>query len=278
MTPHPTHRLVSAHNSRFLDASGRRIVLDLDGFGYALDDPRIVWEGVDSKRRFDAFCTAVSDAPDAKAWVLLGPSVGNLRDAVDWEGDCQAAGWLLEGKATLDESGEVISDPPLPAPFFHAIRGRGQVVWSPNRWVLWQEFAVADAKSQAPSWTVQNISEIETLDSRLPDGSNLCHPVASHLNEASWHIILPPDCRGLRIQCLKEVFHGRQRARVLVNDEFVGWWCEPTEDRQCRWRWSAWGCDLDPQPAEHAIKIGIDPPAGAPLWSVARYRVFVNTA
>jgi len=278
LNPHPSHRLVSGKDSRFLDATGRHVVLDLDGFGYALDAPGIVWEGVDSQNRFDEFCTAVAGTPETKAWVLLGPSVGDLDEAVNWEGDCQAAGWFLSGAAVLDESGEVMSNPPLPAPFFHAIRGSGQVVWSPNRWALWQEFSISDARSQAPCWSVQNISEADTLSSRLADGSVLCHPVASHLNEAFWDIALPPGCHGVRVECLKDVFHGRQRARVMIDGQFAGWWSEPTEDRVNRWRWSAWGRELEPRPEERTIRIGIDPPAGAPLWSVARYRVFVTTA
>ncbi|MCG9893912.1 MAG: hypothetical protein MH204_00370 [Fimbriimonadaceae bacterium] len=67
-------------------------------------------------------------------------------------------------------------------------------------------------------------------------------------------------------------FHGRQRARVLVDGQPVGVWLRPHQNRSERWGTDLFlisGADL-PGPD---FRLELDPPAGTPLFGLGRLRL-----
>jgi hypothetical protein len=69
-----------------------------------------------------------------------------------------------------------------------------------------------------------------------------------------------------------DAFHGRQRARVLIDSEPLGIWFLPVEDRLNRWRVAEFGV---PVPAgKQRLRLTIDPLAGSALWSLSEFQIF----
>lgn len=165
------------------------------------------------------------------------------------------------------------------APPAEADRARG---WSrtenPEAWVpdhhltqICRFSPCAEEDRESVNWSAQNASAVEELDSCFLDGSPHRAPVMSHLNLASWTITLSEPANALIIRKLYDQFHGRQRARALLDGSFAGWWHLPWQSRTCRWAWAE--CPLPgPIPAGDHI-LGIDPPSGTPLWSVSEIEV-----
>jgi len=77
---------------------------------------------------------------------------------------------------------------------------------------------------------------------------------------------------GLVLRRLYDSFHGRQRARVMVDGKFQAWWYDPRQDRASRWRWSQVGLDV-PLVKNQVVSVVIDPPTGTALWTASRYEV-----
>lgn len=141
-------------------------------------------------------------------------------------------------------------------------------------WRVIDAFDIADLEAlKARQWRVQNISERFPLESTFPDGTSLIGTTASHLNAAHWTLAWngEPEAR-LVIRKVYDRFHGRQRARVLIDGRLAGMWYEPVEDREHRWGAGEFVIaePLPPGP----ITITIDPPSGTPLWNVGRLEMF----
>ncbi|MCU0315458.1 MAG: hypothetical protein MUC92_02570 [Fimbriimonadaceae bacterium] len=137
----------------------------------------------------------------------------------------------------------------------------------------WTIEDVSQEKDRA--WKVQSLSQIVSLKSTFQDGSEWTAPCASHLNDASWNVTLPPHAIALRLEKLYDQFHGRQRVRVLLDGEAVGVWYQPEEDRLHRWGRSSYVQRLLPSFHPRTVRISLSPPAGVPLWSVAKMKVSV---
>ena len=135
-----------------------------------------------------------------------------------------------------------------------------------------QSWGIEDAAELARiGFVVQNMSKLRVLASNFADGSPRLASVASHLNAASWTVPISPIAVGLRLRKVYDRFHGRQRARVLIDGQFATWWYEPEENRSARWAISEIGFTIEP--GRDSVTVTIDPPAGAPLWSVSEMTV-----
>ncbi len=168
-----------------------------------------------------------------------------------------------------------IPDPQFPLPFFRHATGKGlRVIMAAETSHLVDAFDLSDESAlRGRGWQVQNVSKLFDLDSCFPNGTSHQGQVLSHLNAASWRVAIPARCRGLIVRKLYDAFHGRQRARVLVDGHFAGWWYEPWQDRTCRWRWARFGIEPRLLEGKTEATITVDPPAGSPLWSVSRIEV-----
>src|SRR5690606_12691041 len=91
---------------------------------------------------------------------------------------------------------------------------------------------------------------------------------AAHLNVAGWEAGLPFACSALLVRKVYDQFHGRQRARVMVNGDFAAWWYEPAEDREQRWASSQVVFSSPHLSRPGPITLSIDPPSGTALWDV----------
>lgn len=139
---------------------------------------------------------------------------------------------------------------------------------------LLSELTVNDPSSlKAVRWSVSRASKVTELSS-LAEGGPFVGPVMSHLNDARFQVTVPKHCQGLLLAKLYDRFHGRQRARVLVNDHPCGIWYCPRQDRAVRWAWDAFGIRPEFIDGPGDLEVAIDPPAGTPLWSVSRLRIY----
>ena len=89
---------------------------------------------------------------------------------------------------------------------------------------------------------------------------------------------IDPTNQGVILEKWFDQFHGRQRARVFVDGEWVGWWYEPRENRKNRWAVSRFGIPESFTSGKSMVRIRVEPPAGVPLWSVSRIDVICLVA
>jgi hypothetical protein len=231
---------------------------------------------------FEQSLTVCADGPGV---VSVAVSVGrNQAVAGPHEtvtGAVEGAGWVVAPEKALNIDGKREPTPEpsadLPVPFFRSAQSSGEmkIVRSSTRCVLIDKFAISDADAlKRRDFQVQNMSDITPLDSFFTDGDAYEGMVASHLNTASWTCSIPAGATGLRIRKLYDRFHGRQRARVLVDGEFAGWWYEPQEDRVTRWAYAETGIAARFLEGKSGVRLAIDPPPGTPLWSVSELETF----
>lgn len=192
-----------------------------------------------------------------------------------FEGRISGCGWLLASQGPVVVDGlRRLCGPPVPGfpiPFFESVvaDGRLEVVLSGGHCELIDRFSIGDAAAlKEREFRVQNISKVSVLDSAFEDGTLLSAPVASHLNVAVWRVAIPASNAGLILRKTYDAFHGRQRARVFVDGVLAGWWYEPEQNRGHRWRVGQFGIGRELVDGRASVEIAIDPPAGAPLWSV----------
>lgn len=247
------------------------MLIDADGELYCPLQADLEYEGASDYLRVTA---PLAWEGEIYAWTGGAPPA--LDEAIEAT-EILGPGWWVEGTViTLDQPGQVqVAHPHAPVPFHLGARGSGRAVAIPVVEVQrLQDWSPTDADmARAHGWQVRNASRVIDLPSTFADGTELTAPILSHLNTATWTVDTPEGTRGLVIRKRFDQFHGRQRARVLLNGEFWGWWCEPAEDRNYRW---AWGFVALPWPAHvptGRVTIGIDPPAGTPLWSVSHLTV-----
>lgn len=247
------------------------MLIDADGELYSPPQADLECEGAPDYLRVTA---PMGWAGEVFAWTGgPPPSPDGASRATSIEGP----GWWLSGEVvTREQPGSVqVAAPQAPIPFHLGADGSGEALSLANHRVqCLQDWTPTDPEAaRAHGWQVRNASRVIELHSSFADGTELTAPIFSHLNTATWTVDIPAGTQGLVIRKRFDQFHGRQRARVLLNGEFWGRWCEPAEDRTHRW---AWGFVALPWPAHTPygrVTIGIDPPAGTPLWSVSHLTV-----
>lgn len=188
----------------------------------------------------------------------------------------QGAGWLVSGSAELDGGKELCAgraEAPIP---FHQhchplagteiIRGAARTA-SDGGWLM----ADIELLKENGLW-VQNLSKPEELSASWPNGLQETRIMACHLNEMRWTISSDLPITGIVLFRIYDAFHGLSQARVFVNERLVGRWFCPIQDRVNRWRHSSFGVEFAEPLDPGETTITIDPPAGAPLWSVSAYR------
>ncbi len=283
--------LFSGEECLYRDHFGRRVVADIEGNGFARVEktncPLLVVRDEEVAQGFqwtyNSSLTVVALEPGFVSVEMIQPFVRDLASevpqslALPYTG----SGWLInsESPILLDGRHEPTRDASeaLPLPFLMGIEGTGsaQIVSSPVACSLLDAFEIADSTSlKERRFSVQNMSKLVSLDSCFRDGTQRVASVASHLNRASWFLELPPDSQGLLLRRIYDRFHGRQRARVFIDGENLGYWYEPEQDRECRWHVSDFGVPASVVQGKNVAEISIDPPPGTPLWSISRMEAY----
>lgn len=122
-----------------------------------------------------------------------------------------------------------------------------------------------DDSRRAHAVSAQNESEVLELEGKTH---------RSHLNRMSFDIAIDPQNEGVVLRRTYDRFHGRQRARVLVDGVPIGYWYAPIEDRKNRWAEDEFTIPVGFTAGKSKVRVEIDPTAGTPLWDVSEYLVF----
>jgi hypothetical protein len=269
----------------YVDQRGRRVVADVEGAGHYSVEGEATVEVDDSpgalKGTFSCVLSVFAEPGAARVAVATGRAQPPEGRQLTAEGMYLGAGWVVEASdgVVVDERREkMVPIEGFPIPFFREARSHGKmkiIEAAPPEMRLLQRLSIGDPASlNAVDLQVQNMSEPSAFSSRFSDGTEHEAMVASHLNRARWRCDLPPNLKGLILRKVYDRFHGRQRARVLVNDAPIGIWYEPLEDRQRRWAVAQFGIPASVLPATGEVELAIDPPAGTALWSVSDLEVW----
>ncbi|MCB8932282.1 MAG: hypothetical protein M9921_08460 [Fimbriimonadaceae bacterium] len=268
----------------YRDHLGRRVLADAEGCGRLEIEtaaPGLATDAAADGTFEDGLIAATAEDGPSTLSILRGglEALPDLAEGIDVRGSFEGAGWVLASEGPLQVDG-LREEAPLPAsslpiPFFlEACAATLTVVRRDFRALPIDRFSIADAGAlKERGFRVQNMSDIEPLDGFFPNGESRVAPVASHLNTASWSVELPAEAFAVVLRKIYDRFHGRQRARVLLNGLPAGTWYEPEENRVARWAISDF-CARVPEDGGSALRIAIDPVAGSPLWSVAEMEVF----
>ncbi|HWD41166.1 MAG TPA: hypothetical protein VG944_20120 [Fimbriimonas sp.] len=276
----------------YRDHNGDRVLADIEGAGlynvqFRSESLRVIVDDSPTDRfegSYDHSLT-VTSAENGISRVAVGRCrADQLNGPIQQGQEFAGSGWIVEAKHIHEVDGEhrgfeTIPEP-FAMPFFLGVKGESlRIVQEGDPWLSIDSFDVwnLDALKER-GWSVQNSSALFDLDSRFPDGTPLVSHVLSHLNAATFRLKLPRGCRGLILRKRYDAFHGRQRARVLIDGKFAGWWYEAAQDRQNRWRWARFGVPAELVEEKTEIRVTIDPPAGSPLWSVSGYEVLAKVA
>lgn len=279
----------------YTDHDGKRVILDVEGSGtlrlIAADSPVLTIRGGVDDAEFvpnfvnGAIVLAIGPG-DVAVQVLKGRSEHLSELPFEVTGDHFGCGWVVGASSRffVDGKHEPAPNPSsdFPVAFFRSVTGDG--TWSivPEASLICEHvdsFSIGDRPAlEARQFTVQNISAISALDSLFHDGTRLSRPVACHLNAATFSVEVPEHNEGLIIRKTYDRFHGRQRARVFVDDAFAGWWYEAGEHRTHRWHQSDFGIGAEWTKGKSRVKLTIDPPAGVALWSVSSYDIYALRA
>lgn len=268
----------------YRDHEGIRVIADVEGFGkYQVDGAvEVTADGceADNSGTFSQhLLVRCRSNESAGVKVLLGPEP-SLGEPSQISGQHDSCGWVIESSDpfTFDELPEPIEGVSrgFPAPVLNAIELKsGQFCEAPYSCPLLLNLDVSDDDIlKRQNWAVKNGSDKSTLDSQFLDGSQQVALHMSHLNTASFDLEVPRDCAGLIFEKTYDCFHGRQRARILLDGNFCTWWYAPYENRLKRWNKSRCGVDLEPADKARLMRVSIDPPAGVPLWDISSMKIF----
>lgn len=283
--PQEVGRRFNGHLYR--DHNGASLVADVEGSGVYKVHSAHAAVIVDEGQPFA--CGDFTDGSFSTSLVVLGEEadVSVLLGSAEWPSGGETlslpvvgSGYLLQGEdVVIDQSIVSRSCPSGTAlPFFNSLEGTGAVrvaLTGGSRLVEVDRWQIDTAALQAErQFSSQNLSATSVLRSAFSSGEVFEGTVASHLNAVSWTVHLPAGAQGLRLRKTYDRFHGRQRARVLIDGRFAGWWYEPEEDREQRWGEAEFGVAAGLVEGKSVVRMTIDPPAGAPLWSVSEMKVF----
>lgn len=190
-----------------------------------------------------------------------------LKSAEPFAGQVMGSGWAVVSRECLIDGIRHNFCAELAVPFLLSFEGTAKHLLKASQSVIKiAEFSPNRPDSlKAVNWRVQNGSDIFEFDGQ---------PIQFHLNAAHFEVEVPENAIAIVIRQIQDQFHGRRRARILLNDNLVGWWSEPNENRAQRVCQSIFGIGAQHLKPGSRNTIEIDPPSGAPLWSWGRTEVF----
>lgn len=273
----------------YRDTQGRRVLADLDAapgvpmvLTAALFPPGTVLEA-DGRRAegpvaaFEDYCVAAAAEPGRAAF-WAGP-------AAPLQAARLSVGGAGCGLVLVDRTG-IRVDGMDPFPFSESLGAFWAPYWleaeGPGSLVGEQAAGAAPLMiDQFDGWRQSSYKErgggVKSMSepAGLPGEEGM---FACHMNTAEFQCSFPAGSFGLVLRRTFDRFHGRQRARVLVDGEFAGWWYDPAENRRQRRGQSRFFIPGRRLAGKSLVRIAIDPPAGVPLWSVGQMEVFALAA
>lgn len=281
-------RLFDGDECLYRDHHGRRVLADAEGSGevavkgsrFTVLTPTQEIEGSGEARlAFNEGILVVFDGSGRVQVEVQKDAAPHTEPVEEVTGLAEGCGWFWPGSGCYADGSHGAYLPGVAYPFFRSVAGPASVLREDSvKCVVADAFDVSDEPAlKERGWTVKNASELYGLDSTFPDGFPHTAEHLSHLNTAQWTSSIPGPNTGIRLRKLYDRFHGRQRARVMIDGRFAGWWYEPEEDRRHRWAWSEFGVDPTFTEGKSSVEITIDPPPASPLWDVSRYEVWALT-
>ncbi len=266
----------------YRDHLGRRVVGEVEGPGVVVEAIGVTIEsdGALGGNLFSDYALAIGNEGEPTLLAVSSVDVSTEREWV-WSTSksVQGVGWVHANRGVIlavDGLPKVQRSSSVPIPFFLGVESSASFSFALDasaRRRLVQDWSIDDTHKLAKlGFQVRNISKVTELASSFSSGIKRRGFVASHLNEASFRVDISAQATGLRLRKLYDRFHGRQRARILVDDVYVGTWLAIEENRVERWGASEFGFAITP--GRESVKITIDPPASVPLWSVSEMTVF----
>lgn len=225
------------------------------------DGPNLVWNGVEWSLTTDEV-VVLGARPDAMI-VCSAPILPTSNAHFE-------TGTSVTGPVTIDApSGPISLDGetwPLPAglPMFAWFgTAAADRPFRYRRWTALEEPLFAEARDilrPKSAFRYQNLSQPWPVPGSDAEASSL-------LNRLSFDLFPLPDANVVVLTRTYDAFHGRQRARVLLNGKEVGWWYVPAENRRQRLQTSRFCLPLPPEETE--ITVSIDPVPGTSLFSIS---------
>lgn len=259
--------LYASHQELFRDHQNRRVVADAIGAGQFLvhELEGEIWvdgERTDERSGFykSSFQALAEEGSNAKIELSVGrtepvqPVFWKVPEAVT-----DFAGWALPPDGWS-----------FPQPVY-SLEGLDEEerIGSPASVIAVKQnaFFIADEEgARDERWSARNASAPELL-------GDFPAPFFQFLNEATFEVTIHPENEGLQVTRIFDAFHGRQRARVLVDGEPVGVWYNPFQNRHERIHADTFGISAKWTRGKERVVLTLDPPAGAPLWSACFYAV-----
>lgn len=253
---------------RILGKASEQASLDRDG----ITEPAGSWECLDS-------CVLTSSQPDSPlAWIAWStpPPPISPSEAAARSRSAEGIGWVLaeKGKVWVNRNPACFHAPdwagPLVLPFWDGFRSEAPLSWIPAPWRKEEVFESKPLASEGSGLLFDRASSLEQLS--VLDAAGSWHEEAfrSILGRASFEAALPQDAERVILRRTYDAFHGMQRARVLMNGRMLGWWHQAEEDRHSRWAQDDLILTVPQDLRGQKVEISIEPPAGAPLFSIAR--------
>jgi hypothetical protein len=274
---------VSRANPLYKTASSA-VALDIDGAGLAESDSEFSAE-VDgryeeSKRvRFEEYLV-VSFVEGQRVAALSGDLAQPPREANLMEVSAGRRGWVklpANQPALLD--GIAIQLPFEPSFLFPVQLGfeasSSAQFWesAPSDWELLLNITAPDLSAGVSHIKTRQMSALYDVESLDMEGKPILFQSTYHLGPMQIELVLPESCAGIRLERRYDTFHGRQRCRVLLDGFPVGFWNDSIENRTNRLYSSWFAFDLEPKARQAHVVLELEPPAGAPLWSIVDLKV-----
>lgn len=266
----------------YRSAEGSQVVCDLEGKDWRLhllgqhpEDLRIL--------SGEQLVVTTESVEGLWGWAATKDTPDEYVEAQSIREESDGMGWVALEDCTieLNQDARPICLPPEMGrcilPFWNGFKADKPLACShiSGQLVKLADFYPADQTgTKEVGFSVERASQVEVLEARNGRGELIAQPVFSHLNRACWNVTIPPEAEILIIEREFDAFHGLQRARVFLDDQMAGWWHAPLQDRLNRWAQDSCHLRLNNSQRGRTIRITIDPPAGVPLFSLGRIRVF----
>lgn len=251
-------------------SDGSRVLLDADGAGRAWASRPVRWlteagSALGVEVVFAEHCVALT--PDDEPVTVWAGNALNLDGRGESGLTFSGPGWIVAADwVCIDGEPRCVWIPgQAPIPVIHRAEGEGlRFLPSGLQSKMLDAFPFTKSELMARGGTVTNLSVPAAFETDSPHAASL-------LNRAEWPLDLPVGTVALALRKSYDRFHGRQRCRVLVNDEAAAWWHLPRENRAIR-PGEAW-ISVPLLGQTGTIRLALDPPAGVPLWSIGELEV-----
>jgi hypothetical protein len=251
----------------YADPSGKRIIADAEGPGkFVVANPA---GEILSQDSFGDYLALPHPATPSSGYVIVqATSDDQLFSSSEDRFPC----WIEAGSVLTEFDGRPW--PPIPIPF---------------RLIAWHSVTLVSGSSRAIAYQLQEVLSLNVTNEtsrkeasfQSQNETDLLEGIGepgefsrSYLNALSVRIAIPKGAIGIRLRKTYDAFHGLQRARVLINDAFVGVWSSMPQNRIQRKQTSTFGFPIPDEWSDQTVELRIDPPAGVPLWSLQNLQVF----